>query len=199
MPRLMLLRPPSLAATGLLGWFKLFYLPSPKARLSHRVMKHKLTRATEGCHKSLFPFPMGQPCPHHPTAAHLGPYCRHKVECHSCLGPRPDGATFSRANSSFQPGLQQERFQKGSPVSQSSRQWFRVWDLESIRGLLVEAHRELQAGQLGPAASQAQQCTRNPRACVRPEVGCAPCAGQCVSLLPVLSPLASATLEKVMM
>lgn len=36
----------------------------------------------------------------------------------------------------------------------------------------MEAHQELQAGQLSLAASRARQQARNPWACVLPEAGC---------------------------
>lgn len=56
---------------------------------------------------------------------------------------------------------------------------------------LVEAHQELQAGRLHPAASGAPKETRNPQACVQPEVGCVQHTyiHTYIHLLPILSPL----------
>lgn len=124
------------------------HFPNPKASLSHETQP---TRATNRRHKSLLPFPTGPLTPHsYPpqtplqtqSKAPLRPWALARW-CHLLKSPR--------ANWAFPRGLHQRRFQKGSPLSQSSQWRFQARDLESIRGLWGKLIRS------SPPAGRAQQ------------------------------------------
>lgn len=123
-----------------------FIFPAPKqASIAGLCGKHKPTRATNRHHKSLFPFPTGQPCPSHPTAACPRPPDRHRADHLSCPGPWPDGTTFSRARGPTRPPT--KKVPEGGPFAvEVSGPVFRNYQRP-----LLGAHQQLRP------AGQAQQ------------------------------------------
>lgn len=145
---------PSPGATQLLGQVKLFHFPTPKASLSHRVMKHKPTKATDRRQQVTVPLSNGAPCPQHPTAhwPAEGP-----AACLSQTVPlaqEPQGHTRPSAQASRKEGSRRKAL--GAKAHR--------------RGLRPGVGKHLRP--LFGAASGAQRGAKNPRACVHPTASC---------------------------
>lgn len=95
-----------------------------------------------------------------------------------------------RASWAFPPSLQQGRFQKGRPVSQSSQERFQVWDLETTRDL---RWKPIRSSRLTDWAQQPHRHRSRPETLEpvsnRRLAVCTTCWAR-IGLLPICSPLA---------